>query len=131
MFCVFFTDHTNCCIVTAINGDQENIWWIGATDMFDEVISNSSPPCSLSLTIYNLMDSLLLPLKKNLFPFLGELCLAVTTLDFQHVGVLSFRTTFKITIFLCIILTQHNLSNQVGGGGTKLEQDRSLENSIN
>ena len=72
------------------------------------------------------MDNLLPP-----FPFLGELCLAVRgTLDFQHVGFLSFKTIFKITIFLCIILTQHNLSNQVGGGGTKLEQDRSLENSI-
>ena len=37
--------------------------------MFDEVISNSTPPCSLSLRIYNLMDSLLPPFqKKYLFP---------------------------------------------------------------
>ena len=53
-----------------------------------------------------------------------------STLVLQHVGLEHHK--IKINIFTPHNFgATHNPSNQVGGGGAKLEQDRSLEHLIN
>ena len=94
------------CVVAAINGDQENIWWIGATDMFNEVV----PISPLSVIFWS----------QPLFLFRAAMFGCQ-----EHLGPSTCRIR---KWFLKKRLSKSSI--QVGRRGAKFEQDRSSEHLL-